>query len=58
VGLLLLAIYGYGRALRITGATPGEVRLAVFTLLVAAFVTLTVIGIAFRGPDMALVAPW
>ncbi len=52
---LLLALIGYGEALRRFGASACETRLAVFVLLAASFVTLTVIGIFFRGEGMALV---
>lgn len=58
LGIILLALYGYARLLRRLGADPGEVRLALFTLLLAAFLTLTVIGVVFRGEDMRLLIPW
>jgi hypothetical protein len=54
---LLLALIGYGEALRMLGATACETRLAVFVLLVGSFVTLTLMGIFFRGEGMALVIP-
>ena len=55
---LLLAIIGYGEFLKLLGARACEVRQAVFVLLFAGFITLTAIGIFFRGPGMALVLPW
>ncbi len=58
LGVALLALYGYARLLRGLGADPGEARLAIFTLLLAAFLTLTVIGALFRGEDMRLLIPW
>lgn len=38
-------------------AYRSEARLSLFCLLLASFITLTVIGIAFRGEGMALVSP-
>ena len=32
--------------------------LSVFVLVLFGFITLTVIGICFRGPGMALMWPW
>ncbi len=58
LGFAMLAAYGYTRLLGWIGANPGEVRLALFTLLLAVFITLTVIGVFFRGADMALRLPW
>jgi quinol-cytochrome oxidoreductase complex cytochrome b subunit len=56
---LLLGVIGYGEVLGAgLKATNCERRLAVFVLLAASFVTLTVIGIFFRGAGMALVLPW
>ncbi|MCW8985535.1 MAG: cytochrome b N-terminal domain-containing protein [Thermoanaerobaculales bacterium] len=40
------------------GASKGEVVQAVFVLFLAAFVVLTVTGVWFRGPGMALAWPW
>ena len=56
--VLMTAVAGYGRLLRRWGASRGEVRLALFVLLLAVFLTLTVIGVHFRGEDMALGWPW
>src|SRR5579859_4390229 len=54
----LLTLTLYWRALRRRGNTCGECTLAIFTLLLMAFVTLTVIGIFFRGQNMVLTVPW
>jgi hypothetical protein len=40
------------------GASKGEVVQAVFVLFLAALVVLTVTGVWFRGPGMALTWPW
>lgn len=54
----LLAVIGYGDLMRsVFRATRCESRQAVFVLLLAAFITLTAIGIFFRGEGMALVMP-
>ena len=55
---LLLLIMGYGEFLKLLGSKTCEVRQSIFTLLLAAFVTLTVVGIFFRGAGMALIVPW
>ncbi len=55
---LLLLVMGYYELIRAFKSTTCEARQAVFTLLLAGFVTLTVIGIFFRGAGMALVLPW
>ncbi|GAB4471361.1 MAG: hypothetical protein Kow00124_08340 [Anaerolineae bacterium] len=56
---LLLLVIGYGELLRrLLGATACETRQAIFVLLFAGFIVLTVIGIFFRGEGMALVMPW
>lgn len=55
---LLLLVMGYYELIRALKSTTCEARQAVFTLLLAGFVTLTVIGIFFRGAGMALVLPW
>ncbi len=54
--LWLLGVYYWVLGRR--GATRSERNLALFTLLFMAFVTLTVIGVFFRGENMALVLPW
>jgi quinol-cytochrome oxidoreductase complex cytochrome b subunit len=56
-GLLLLIIIYY-EILKLFGASNCEARQAVFTLLLSSFVTLTFIGIFFRGEGMALILPW
>ena len=40
------------------GASKGEIVQAVFVLFLAALVVLTVTGVWFRGPGMALTWPW
>jgi hypothetical protein len=55
--LILLAI-GYVEGLKALGARICEARQGLFTLLFASFVTLTAIGIFFRGEGMALIIPW
>ena len=56
--LLLILLWLYRWILIRRGADTGEIHLALFTLLLAAFLTLTVIGIGFRGDGMALRSPW
>ncbi len=56
--LLLMILLYYGFIRKVFGATACETRQSVFTLLVVAFIVLTVIGIAFRGEGMALMWPW
>lgn len=56
--LLLLLMAYYSGVKRLFRASACETRLSVFTLLVVAFVVLTVIGVAFRGEGMALMWPW
>jgi hypothetical protein len=51
-------LYGFYELLKIFGSRNCEARQAVFTLLLAAFITLTLIGIFFRGEGMALILPW
>ncbi|MCC6905079.1 MAG: cytochrome b N-terminal domain-containing protein [Anaerolineae bacterium] len=55
---ILLFLLAYYEGLYRLGATACEARLAIFTLLLAAFFTFTIIGIFFRGEGMALVMPW
>jgi hypothetical protein len=55
---LLLLLIGYAELLNMFKARKCETRQAIFTLLLAAFVTLTLTGIFFRGEGMALVLPW
>lgn len=59
LALLLLGLVGYyefnRRAFK---ATKCEAVLSVFVLVLFGFITLTVIGIWFRGPGMALMWPW
>ena len=58
VGLGLLALAGCGWLLRRVGIPAGEVRMVIFTLLLAAFLVLTVIGAGLRGPGMVIQWPW
>lgn len=58
VGLVLAGMAASGLLARRRGATRLEVAQAIFALLVAAFVVLTLIGVAFRGEGMALTWPW
>lgn len=58
LAILLVGLAAYYWLLHRRGATTSEKNLALFTLLFVAFVTLTVIGVFFRGEDMALVFPW
>jgi quinol-cytochrome oxidoreductase complex cytochrome b subunit len=55
---LLLLLIGYYELLKLFGSRFCEARQALFTLILAAFVTLTVIGVFFRGEGMALILPW
>jgi len=56
---LLLGLLGYYEfTRRAFKATKCEALLSVFVLVLFGFVTLTVIGIWFRGPGMALMWPW
>ncbi|MBZ0302996.1 MAG: cytochrome b N-terminal domain-containing protein [Anaerolineae bacterium] len=57
-GLLLLLVIFYALTKRLFRATQDEARLSLFTLLVTAFIVLTIIGVAFRGEGMALMWPW
>ena len=55
---LLLVLIGFYELLKALGVKACESRQALFTLLFASFVTLTLIGIFFRGEGMALILPW
>ena len=55
---ILLLLIGYYELLKTFGSKSCEARQAVFTLLFAAFATLTFIGIFLRGEGMALIMPW
>lgn len=52
--LALIAFYELIKAL----STACEARLALFTLSLSAFITLTLIGIFLRGEGMTLILPW
>jgi quinol-cytochrome oxidoreductase complex cytochrome b subunit len=55
---LLLLVIGFHDLLKSLGSTACEARQSVFTLLLFSFVTLTIIGIFFRGEGMAFIIPW
>ncbi len=55
---LLLILIGFYEGMKALKATDCEARQALFTLLFSAFVTLTFIGIFFRGEGMAFVLPF
>ncbi len=56
---VLLGLIGYHAGVqRLFRATHCEATLSVFMLTVAGFITLTLMGIFFRGAGMALVWPW
>ncbi|NDJ84505.1 MAG: cytochrome bc complex cytochrome b subunit [Chloroflexi bacterium] len=57
LGAIMLMVYGYARLLRWRGVTRSETRQALVTLLIASIITLTIIGVFFRGEDMALMWP-
>jgi quinol-cytochrome oxidoreductase complex cytochrome b subunit len=57
--ILLLLFLVYGMVMKwLFRANLDETRQALFTLLIVAFVILTIIGVAFRGEGMALMMPW
>lgn len=58
LAFILLLLFGYYELLKAFGTTTCEARQALFTLLLASFITLTVVGIFFRGEGMALIIPW
>ncbi len=61
VPLVLLGAAALGFRTLLTkrfGARKGELVQAIFVLFLAALVVLTVTGVWFRGPGMALVWPW
>jgi len=55
---IILLLIGYYELLKAFGNSNCEARQALFTLLFSSFVTLTLIGIFFRGEGMALIYPW
>lgn len=55
---IVLLLIGYFEILKYFGNTNCEARQALFSLLFSSFVTLTLIGIFFRGEGMALILPW
>ena len=58
LAFILLILFGFYELLKTFGAKDCEARQALFTLLLASFITLTIIGIFFRGEGMALIFPW
>lgn len=59
LALLGLGLFGFAALTRRAfGATRCEATLGIFTLILTGFVILTLIGIFFRGPGMALMWPW
>ncbi len=59
LALMAVGLMGFRSLLiRRFGAVKAEVVQAVFVLFLAGFTVLTVIGVWFRGPGMALVWPW
>jgi len=58
LAFLLLLLVGYYELLKAFGSKTCEARQALFTLLLASFITLTIVGIFFRGEGMALIIPW
>ncbi|MBL7162847.1 MAG: cytochrome b N-terminal domain-containing protein [Anaerolineales bacterium] len=55
---ILLLLMGYYELLKAFGSKTCEARQAIFTLLLASFITLTFVGIFLRGEGMALIFPW
>jgi quinol-cytochrome oxidoreductase complex cytochrome b subunit len=55
---ILLLLIGFYQLVKALGNTNCEARQALFTLLLASFGTLTLVGIAFRGVGMSLITPW
>jgi len=58
LAFILLILICNLEGLKILGATNCEARQALFTLLLASFITLTLIGIFMRGEGMTLILPW
>lgn len=58
LAVIVAVIWLFMRVLRWWGVSQGERYLALFTLLLASFIALTVIGNLFRGPGWALMMPW
>lgn len=55
---LLLLLIGFYELLKASGSKACEARQALFTLLFASFITLTMVGIFLRGEGMTLILPW
>lgn len=58
LGLLMGLTALYARYIRVRGATISETRMSLFTMLLFSLITLTVIGVVFRGENMVLEFPW
>jgi hypothetical protein len=58
LAVILLLLIGFYELLKAFGTKTCEARQALFSLLLASFVTLTFVGIFFRGEGMALIFPW
>jgi quinol-cytochrome oxidoreductase complex cytochrome b subunit len=52
--MILLALVGYRGLLQRLDVPPGEMRMAIFTVVLAAFLVLTAVGAVLRGPGMTL----
>lgn len=57
VSLIVASLWIYWRSLKNFRATRGEIQMALFTVLLAAFLTLTIIGVYFRGAGMVFEVP-
>jgi quinol-cytochrome oxidoreductase complex cytochrome b subunit len=57
LAMILLALRGYRGVLQRLKGPPGEVRMAIFTVVLAAFLVLTGAGAVLRGPGMTLQFP-
>ena len=57
LGVVFAAVAGYYWMLHRRGFTTSEKNMALFSLLFVSFITLTVIGVFFRGENMRLVFP-
>lgn len=58
LAFIMLILIGYFELLKKLGAKNCEARQALFSLLLASFITLTFIGIFMRGEGMSLILPW
>jgi quinol-cytochrome oxidoreductase complex cytochrome b subunit len=58
LAFIFLLLIGFYELLKAFGTKACETRQAIFTLLLASFITLTFVGIFLRGEGMALILPW